>query len=199
MPSSWGLSIPNIKISLVLSIIFTTGYIITTPKTVNYVKPVTATSTVAIKEELKPVALSSKQEIVKKIAVAFPNNKEVMLAIAIEESGLNPNAINYNCRYKIGGSTYDKLTQLNIDLNTVIKERKAGYVSTWCRKGHEKFAWSVDGSLFQINGVSKLSVDESIKRAKIKYETQGLTAWVAYKTGGYKKHLETARELLETV
>ena len=189
-PQSMGLSLPNIKISLVLTVLYIIYYIVSTQPAEVYIA-----QKEIVQEAPKPK--TEKQVIVQKIAEAFPNNKEVMVAIALEESGLNNNAVNYNCRYKIGGQTYDKLTHLYIDLNTVTKERKKGYVSTWCRKGHEKYAWSMDGSLFQINGYSKLTVDESIEKAQEKYNTQGLNAWVSYSTGRYQKHLAEAKKLLQ--
>jgi hypothetical protein len=55
----------------------------------------------------------------------------------------------------------------------------------------------MDGSLFQINGYSKLTVDESIQKAQDKYNTQGLNAWVSYSTGRYQKHLAEAKKLLQ--
>lgn len=144
---------------------------------------------------------SHKLEIVKQIAQQFPENKTVMLAIAMEESGLNPQAVNYNCRYKLGGSTYDKLTGSYIDTSNIIKEKKAGYVSTWCRSGHEKFAWSKDGGILQIHNptAKEMTVHGNLAKAKVKYETQGLTAWTAYSTGRYKKHIKDAQNLLAMI
>lgn len=145
--------------------------------------------------------IDDKQVIIKKIAEAFPNHKETMIAIAIEESNLNPKAVGYNCRYKLGGSTFDTLTRRNIDLSNITKEKKAGYISTFCRKGDEKYAWSKDGSLFQINNPTSkdLTVNGSIKKAQEKLNTQGLNAWTSYSTGRYKKHLAEANALLREI
>lgn len=129
----------------------------------------------------------------------FPEKPHIMIAIAKEESGLNPHAENYNCRYKISGknktstTVYDSLTHLYIDLAVVSKERLSGYVSTWCRAGHQKYAWSKDSGLFGINSVHTteiLSPEEQVKIAREIYEKQGLNAWVSYKTNRYLKHMK---------
>lgn len=128
----------------------------------------------------------------------FPEKPHIMVAIAKEESQLDPNAVNYNCRYKISskGATpttvYDSLTHLYIDISIVSRDRLKGYVSTWCRPGHSRFAWSKDSGLFGINSVhttEKLSPEEQVKLARNIYDTYGLEAWVSYKTGRYLKHL----------
>lgn len=139
-----------------------------------------------------------KVEIVKKIANTFPENKEVMVAIAIEESNLNPNAIGYNCFYKLGGETYDTLIKRKIDLNSVSKTRLTNYVSTFCRKGHEKYSWSQDGGIMGINGAKahEMNVDQNLLKAKKIYSSQGITAWTSYKTGRYKANLAEAQRLL---
>lgn len=128
----------------------------------------------------------------------FPEKPHVMYAIAKEESGLNPNAVNYNCRYKISqkGKTkttvYDSLTATHIDLAAVSKGRLPGYVSTWCRKGHSQYAWSKDSGLFGINSVHTkevLTPEEQVQMARTIYEREGLNAWVSYKTKRYLKHM----------
>jgi hypothetical protein len=145
--------------------------------------------------------MTDKLSIVKKIADKFPNHKETMVAIAIEESQLNPNSIGYNCRYKIEGDTFDNLTKVKIDLSNIVKEKKTGYVSTFCRKGDEKYAWSKDGGVLQINNPTpyELTVNGNLERAKEKLETQGLTAWTSYSTGRYKANLKEARNLLAQI
>jgi hypothetical protein len=150
-------------------------------------------------QEPQKIKKTEKQIIVQKIAETFPEEKKTMLAIAIAESGLKTTAVNYNCRYKVGGSTYDKLTDTYIDLKMTSKSQKGGYISTWCRKGDNAKAWSKDGSIFQINGIQTDSVDENIRLAKQKYDTQGKKAWVAYKTGSYTKHLKEAEQLLADI
>jgi hypothetical protein len=146
-----------------------------------------------------PKPKTEKQVIVQKIAEAFPNNKEVMVAIALEESGLTLDKTGYNCFYKLGGTTYDSLIERNIDLNSVSKERLKGYVSTWCRKGHEKYAWSKDGGLLQVNNAKPIhyTLDGNLEEAKRRYKEKGLNAWVSYSTGRYQKHLAEAKKLLQ--
>jgi hypothetical protein len=143
--------------------------------------------------------LDPKLLIVEEIAKTFPENKEVMLAIAIEESNLNPNATGYNCRYKIGGKTFDKLTGTYIDVDQFSKEKKAGYISTWCRDKSQ--AWSKDGGIFQVHNpkAEHYIPKVNIKEARNKYDTQGLGAWTAYTTGRYKDNLLEARNLLTQI
>ena len=108
----------------------------------------------------------------------FPEEPEVMLAIAKAESSLNSNAINYNCFYDKQGNVH--------------KTRPKGGVSTHCKKGHEKFAWSKDGCIFQVNdihGKDISTVEGCLQGARKVYEKQGKRAWVAYNTGAYKKYL----------
>ena len=131
-----------------------------------------------------------------------------MLAIAIEESGLNAKATSYNCRYKIATKAdnnrqFDKLTRAWIDLDTVSDSKNSikGYISTFCRKGHENLAWSKDGGVFQINNplAEDYNVDINIKKAQDKLAKQGLNAWVAHSTGRYKDNLQEARKLLAQI
>lgn len=142
-----------------------------------------------------------KLEIVRKIAEKFPEDKKILVAIAIEESGLNKNAVGYNCRYKIGGETHDKLTGTNIDISNISKEKKSGYVSTWCRKGHEKFAWSTDSGILAINQATEYqkTVKGNLETARHKYDNAGLNTWVAYSSGRYKKHIPEAQRLLAMI
>jgi len=168
----------------------------------------TATSTPELAEiapqsvvKAKSGVSTDKLEIVSKIAKAFPDEPKTMLAIAMHESQLNPHAVGYNCRYKLGGKTYDKITHTYIDLSQIVKEKQKGYVSTYCRDGDQKYAWSTDGSIYQINNPTahEMTVDGSIASAQVKYDTQGKNAWVSYKTGAYKKYLPEAEKLLAQI
>lgn len=174
------------------------------------VKPEVATvpEQVEIKKEIvvetkKPKSsfyTDEKKAIAKKIASTFPENKETMVAIGLKESGLNKDATSYNCYYKTGGDTYDSIVKKYIDISTVSKTRLSGYVSTFCRKGHEKYAWSKDGGVLQVNKPTDYhyTVEGNLATARIIYDNQGLSAWTAYNTGAYKKYLPTARELLNS-
>lgn len=148
-----------------------------------------------------PVSLEEKIQIANKIALAFPENKVTMVAIALDESGLNKNATGYNCYYKVvtkETGTYDKISGKYLDYSNTVKVRTEGYRSTYCRAGDQAKAWSKDGGLFQNNQptAEDYDVDKNIENARRKYDTQGLSAWTVYNTGSYKKHLEKARELL---
>lgn len=108
----------------------------------------------------------------------FPEEPEIMLAISKAESSLNQNAINYNCYYDAKGLVHST--------------RPKGGVSKSCKAGHEKYSWSKDGCLMQVNSTHKediSNIDTCMKMARKIYDTQGKKAWVAYNSGSYKKYL----------
>lgn len=198
-----------------LVIALAVGFLIKTPKAIAPVLPETpqpeikelATPVQVVKPKATPirykdpVPLAEKKEIAEKIAIIFPDHKEVMVAIALSESGLNKNATGYNCYYKVvdkDTGTYDKISGKYLDFSNSVKIRTEGYRSTSCRVGDQAKAWSKDGGVFQINSPTKedYDVDKNLARAKHKYDTQGLKAWTVYTTGSYKKYLPKAKELL---
>ena len=89
-----------------------------------------------------------------KICDTFPDNCDLMIAIAKAESGLDPN------------------TPPNGNNNG-----------------------STDTGIFRINSIHGYSqeyltdVDNNIAVAREIFDTQGITAWVAYNNGTYKRHL----------
>lgn len=99
----------------------------------------------------------------------FGSKAKVALAVLKHESNLKLNSINYNCRYN-GRSTF-------------------------CRKGDEYKAWSVDCGVAQINTKGQicpkelLTLEGNMKALEKIYKEQGLNAFVSYKTGAYKKFL----------
>ena len=153
--------------------------------------------------KVEPKILDPKIEIVKTIAEIFPENPKLMVAIALEESRLNPKATGYNCRYKIttATTTFDKLTGTHIDTENISQKRQAGYVSTWCRKGDQSQAWSKDAGIFAINNPKPEHYipEVNISEARNKYDTQGLSAWTAYTSGRYKRNLIEAEKLLAQI
>ena len=76
-----------VKVAIVLVAIATLCCILFQPK------KVTVTPTQALAEEPAERSLSPKQEIVKKIVDTFPEQPITMVAIAMQESSLNPQAI----------------------------------------------------------------------------------------------------------
>lgn len=99
----------------------------------------------------------------------FGSKAKVALAVLKHESNLKLNSINYNCRYN-GRSTF-------------------------CKKGDEYKAWSVDCGIAQINTRGQicpkelLTLEGNMKALEKIYKEQGLNAFVSYKTGAYKKYL----------
>lgn len=167
------------------------------------VLPVATISKKSSSKRIDPVPLEEKKEIAQKIANTFPEHKEVMVAIALSESGLNKNATGYNCYYKVSskeaGGTYDSIVGKYLDFNSVSKTKLEGYRSTYCRTGDTGMAWSRDGGVFQINNPKPedYNVDHNLARARAKYDGKGLSSWTVYNTGEYKKFLQKAKELLE--
>ena len=99
----------------------------------------------------------------------FGSKAKVALAVLKHESGLKLTSVNYNCRYN-GRSTF-------------------------CKKGDEYKAWSVDCGIGQANfkgtvcPKESLTLEGNMKIVEKIYREQGLRAWVSYKTGAYKKYL----------
>ena len=157
-------------------------------------------SKIEAKKTSQTVTSDHQEKMAEHIAETFNENPVTMVAIALAENRqLDPKKTNYNCRYKIGGDTYDKLTQTYIDLNTVSKERLSGYVSTWCRAGQEQYAWSKDGGLMQVNNPKPehYTVSGNLSEARKRYDEKGLNAWTTYWTKEYLENIEQAKKLLE--
>lgn len=125
-----------------------------------------------------PVVVEQEPRIEDKIKEYFPRSWKTVIAIAHAESNMKPTAINHNCFYK--GSV-------------VFTERVKGSISTFCKDGHEKYAWSVDCGILQVNVKGQTcpewTLDEHLEIASELSKRQGLEAWVAYKNGAYKKYL----------
>ena len=107
----------------------------------------------------------SPTEITCKIRQAFPEEPEIMIAIAMAESNLNNKAVGYNCYY----------------------EGK----SRSCDKGDRHKAWSKDYGLYQIHQATKeqMTLDGNIKEARKLYDKRGKSPWVVFNSGAYKKYL----------
>ena len=100
----------------------------------------------------------------------FGDKAEVAKAVLIHESqGLKLDAKNWNCIYD-GKSTF-------------------------CKKQDRSKAWSVDCGIAQINvrgqicPAELLTLEGNMKAVEKIYKTQGLNAWVSYKTKAYLKYL----------
>jgi len=118
----------------------------------------------------EPIEIVTPPSFEQEITRIFGSNAKIALAVFEHESNNNIKAINYNCRYD--------------------------GISTFCKKGDEKKAWSVDCSLAQINVKGQscpaelMTIEGQIKAIERIYKSQGLNAWVSYKNGSYKKFLK---------
>jgi hypothetical protein len=124
----------------------------------------------------------SREAIACKIKEMFPEEPDVMLAIALSESGLNNNAMNWNCRY------------------TKVDEFGAtSTYSTSCKKGDRANAFSTDHGVFQINNATEYekTLEGNFKAARAKYDTKlNKRHWSDYKNGKYLKYLPEAKTML---
>lgn len=99
----------------------------------------------------------------------FGDEAEIATAVLMHESGLRLDAINWNCRY----------------------EGK----SKSCKIEDRHLAWSVDCGIGQTNVKGKvcpaklLTLDGNMEQIEKIYKSQGLSAWVSYTSGAYKKFL----------
>lgn len=118
---------------------------------------------------MKPVVVVPEPTIEDKIREYFPRNWKTMIAIAHAESGMNMNAVGYNCMYN--------------------------GVSKACKKEDRSKAWSVDCFVLQKNYPGRktcpegVTLDMHLRESANLSRVQGLQAWVTYQTGAHKKHL----------
>lgn len=121
---------------------------------------------VLVAQEADPIPPMTVEQHIQKI---FGDKADIATAVILHESQNKLDAVNYNCIY--GGR------------------------STSCRKGDESKAWSVDCGIGQINTKGLvcppklLTLEGNMEAIEKIYKTQGLTAWVSYKTGAYKKYI----------
>lgn len=121
--------------------------------------------------------LSSNKEIVELLKQFFPDYAQarIMAAVLQHESQLNPNAKSYNCYYT---------------------NKQGKKYSTFCKKGDEHKAWSVDCGIAMLNYHGKVcpayTMDPKLALAKTKsmVEKRGFQPWVSYTSGAYKQYLK---------
>jgi hypothetical protein len=131
-------------------------------KVVNLIKPKTA---LAVEEK--------KADVVQTIQAYFPEQPQVAVAVFKHESGLNPRAQGWNCRYQVNGK----------------------WVSKACKKEDRGKAWSTDCGIAQISvkgttcPAHLLTVEGGLKKAREMYERRGFQPWVSFVTNRYQKYL----------
>lgn len=125
----------------------------------------------SVAEDRLPEPLTAEQHIEQ----IFGEKAEIAKAVILHESQNKLDAKNWNCHYyNSQGKRY----------------------STFCKKEDRHKAWSVDCGIGQINVRGRacpeelLTLEGNMEAIETIYETQGLNAWVSYKTGAYKKYLD---------
>lgn len=99
----------------------------------------------------------------------FGSQAKVAKAVLTHESNLKLDAVGYNCMY--GGK------------------------SKSCKPQDRQKAWSVDCGIAQVNSKGNtcpenlLTLDGNMTAAAKVYKDQGLSAWVSFTSGAYKKFL----------
>lgn len=138
------------------------------------------------KAQLEAWRAEKEKVVVSKLDQHFDTQEtRIALAIIKEESSMRTDAQSWNCHYDKEGNVHTKA------IKGVTK-------STFCKAGHEKYAWSVDCGITQQNIVGAKScpaytfdMDWSIQKMAVKYEERGnWTAWSAYTSGRYKRWLD---------
>lgn len=113
-----------------------------------------------------------------KIRKYFPKSHKTMIAVAYAESGLDHEAMNWNCYYYKGKAT-----------TTPIK-----WGSKSCNKEDRKLSWSIDCGVLMKNYIGiktcpKVSVDEHLQEMAELSKKRGFQPWSAYNNKSYIKYL----------
>lgn len=132
--------------------------------------------------EIAPVKTETAMEDL--VAYHFEgDDAKIARAIIKAESSGNPKAVGYNCYYTKNG--------------TVHETRVQGAYSTFCKKGHEKYAWSVDCGKVQRNFPGRKTCPEyafdpewSVAEMKRLHNERGWKPWVTYTSGKYMAYME---------
>jgi hypothetical protein len=119
------------------------------------------------------------------IAEAFPENPEIMIAIAKAESGMNPQAQSTTDRMADGRAFSHGLFQINLTVSEI-----AGVKCHEAFHGKNYKAKVINEELFTKCIVLAHNAKYSIGTAREKYDERGnFTAWGAYTSGSYLRHL----------
>jgi hypothetical protein len=137
-----------------------------------------------VKEQvfLAPVIVQPEETVEEKIKRYFPRSHKTMLAIAKAESGLDNNAVNWNCYY-------------NDEMTIVYETRVKGSHSAACKKGHRKYAWSVDCFVLQANYKGKscptdVTIDQHLEEMAELSKKRSFSPWVAWQKGMHLVHMD---------
>ena len=133
-------------------------------------------------KEIEAIQKKKAQTVLVKLEQKLkPEEAKIALAIIKQESSLRNDAKNYNCFY-VGDIVYS--------------ERVKNARSKSCKHGHEKYAYSVDCGITQVNfkGQScpdySLTLDWSLDKMAEMHKERGFNPWVAYTSKAYLQYLE---------
>lgn len=138
-----------------------------------------------LKEEMAKnmVKIPVTKDLVKsKIKQYFPNSHVTMTAIAMAESHLNNDAINWNCYY-------------NKDKSIVYTTKVKGSHSTFCKPEHRKYSWSIDCFALMKNypGLktcpADVTLDEHLKEMADLSKKRNFQPWSSYNSGAHEQYL----------
>lgn len=145
----------------------------------------TSTDGSLITDRVEVAEGQSEETVEAKIRRVFSENPDEAVAIARAESGLNPKAESTTDRMADGRAFSHGLFQINLTVSKV-----AGVKCNEAFHGRDYKAKVIDEALFDKCVRLAQDVDESIKVAKEKYDGRGnWTAWGAYTSGAYLRHL----------
>ena len=133
-------------------------YLIIVPLLVGFWKPITITERTYRPEVLSDIIYAS-----------FGDHSKAITAIFKAESGLNPNAVNWNCSYHGKGKP--------------------------CKPEDRPKAFAVDCGIAQVSVRAKecpkelFDMERNVSEAREIFDRQGFNAWTTFRTGAYKRFL----------
>jgi hypothetical protein len=140
--------------------------------------PVASTSTT----ESSIASSPEEEEIKAKIKHYFPKSHVTMTAIANAESHFNNDSMNWNCYY-------------NKDKSIVYTTRVKGSHSTFCKKEHRQYSWSIDCFVLMKNYVGlkecpkDVTLDEHLAEMAELSKKRSFQPWSSYNAGAHEKYL----------
>ena len=131
---------------------------------------------------LVPVIVEPEETIEEKFKRYFPKSYKTMLAIAKAESGLQEDAINYNCWY-------------NKDKSIVYETKVRGSHGAACKKEHRKYSFGVDCFILQAHYPGRrtcptdVTLDEHLREMAELSKKRSFQPWISWQNNLHLKYL----------